>query len=223
MEFQAYDKQIDTLSSAKIPDTVTQILWLNQPTQNSLLTSNAREIKLWKIQQKQLKKGESAVRNLKRGYGLHIPKLKKSSDTDYSSKLQHTFKSESETTIHKLSLNVDKENFIAIDIHSVGLWNLEKATRHTTFKLIDNKTKTGNTTSSAISGGCFNQYGQNSIFLYTQCTGEINICDFRERSDFSKRPSIQLKTSLHNNISTHQQYTNFLNYCSGAEFLPDSN
>jgi hypothetical protein len=143
------------------------------------------------------------VRNLKRGHGLHIPKLKKSSDTDYSSKLQHTFKSESDSTIHKLSLNVDKENFIAIDIHSVSLWNLEKATRHTTFKMIDNKTKTGSLTSSAISGGCFNQFGQSTLFLYTQCTGEINICDFREKSDFSKRPSIQLKTGLHNNISSH--------------------
>jgi hypothetical protein len=49
MEFQAFDKQIDTLSSQKIPDTITQILWLNEPTSNSLLTSNARGVKLWKI------------------------------------------------------------------------------------------------------------------------------------------------------------------------------
>lgn len=49
MEFQAFDKQIDTLSSQKIPDTVTQILWLTQPTTNNLLTANARGVKLWKI------------------------------------------------------------------------------------------------------------------------------------------------------------------------------
>ena len=99
------------------------------------------------------------MRSLKRGHGLQIPKLKKSNETDYSAKLQHTFKSDSEISIHKLSLNVDQENFMAIDINSLSLWSLNKSTRHTTFKIIDNKSSTGVSSTSAISGGSFNQFG----------------------------------------------------------------
>jgi len=49
MEFQAFDKQIDTLSSNKIAETVTQLLWLTEPSTNHLLTANSRGVKLWKI------------------------------------------------------------------------------------------------------------------------------------------------------------------------------
>lgn len=75
MEFQAHERQIDTLSSQLIPDMVSQILWLNQPTQNSLLTANSKEIRLWKIKQKYPKHVEQAKRNFKRGFGLVIPKF----------------------------------------------------------------------------------------------------------------------------------------------------
>ena len=53
---------------------VSQILWLNYPSQSSLLTANSKEIRLWKIKQKQPKRIDQAARNYKRGLGLVIPK-----------------------------------------------------------------------------------------------------------------------------------------------------
>lgn len=55
MEFQAHQKSIDYYSNQEIPDMVSNILWLSQPTKKSLLTCNAREIKLWSIKEKQPK------------------------------------------------------------------------------------------------------------------------------------------------------------------------
>ena len=55
MEFQAHLKSIDYYSNQEIPDMVSNILWLSQPTKKSLLTCNAREIKLWSIKEKQPK------------------------------------------------------------------------------------------------------------------------------------------------------------------------
>jgi hypothetical protein len=144
MEFQAFDKQIDTLSSQKIPDTVTQILWLNEPTSNSLLTSNSRGVKLWKIQQKYQKKFDSAQRNFKRGLGVTIPKNKTNdTESEYQAKFQHLFKLGNEVNIHKLSLSIDKENFLTGDINSICLWNLATTKRTTTFKIFENGPKTG--------------------------------------------------------------------------------
>jgi len=62
-----------------------------------------------------------------------------------------------------------------------------------------------------ISSATFNLHSQSQIFLYTQSNGNINICDFREKSDFSYRPSILLSTSTEN-LST--VYANWLNYVS---------
>ena len=198
MEFQAFDKQIDTLSSQKIPDTVTQILWLNEPTSNSLLTSNARGVKLWKIQQKCQKKFESAQRNFKRGLGITVPKNKTNdSDIDYQAKCQHLFRNGTEVNIHKLSLSVDKENFLTADINSICLWNLATTKRQTTFKMFENGPKTGAHNSAAISSASFNQFGSSCMFLYTLSNGDIHICDLRERSNFSRKSSQMMRTSAH--------------------------
>jgi hypothetical protein len=55
---------------------VSQILWLNYPTSNSLLTANSKEIRLWKVKEKQPKKADSSARHMKRGFGLAIPRAK---------------------------------------------------------------------------------------------------------------------------------------------------
>ena len=50
--------------------------------------------------------------------------------------------------------------------------------------------------------------------------GDIKICDFREKSDFSSSASLSLSTSQHNpNVS--QTYATWLNNVSSASFLPN--
>jgi len=86
---------------------VSQILWLSQPTQNSILTANSKEIRLFKIKQKQLKRVDQATRNFKRGFGLVIPKFSSIGEPVCSAKHQHSFKICAESNIHSLSLNID--------------------------------------------------------------------------------------------------------------------
>jgi len=88
-------------------------------------------------------------------------------------------------------MNIDKENFLSSDDKSVFLWNLNKANRETSYSLV-NFDKTKNNSEPIISNACFNQFGNNSMFLYCLSTGDINICDIREKSDFSKKSSILL-------------------------------
>jgi serine/threonine-protein phosphatase 2A regulatory subunit B len=59
------------------------------------------------------------------------------------------------------------------------------------------------------------------MFLYTMSNGQVNICDYRDRSDFSTSASISLNTAAQNQYS--YVYSNWLNYVSTAAFLPDQN
>lgn len=70
--------------------------------------------------------------------------------------MQHFFKTGTETAIHKLSLNIDKENFLTCDVNSVSLWNLNKAQRTTAFKIYENGPKSGLIGPPAISSAAFN-------------------------------------------------------------------
>jgi hypothetical protein len=59
-EFQAHEKSFDTLSSQEIPDTITQMLWVNTLGGRKVMTSNSLCIKLWNLKEKQNYKVESA-------------------------------------------------------------------------------------------------------------------------------------------------------------------
>lgn len=56
--------------------------------------------------------------------------------------------------------------------------------------------------------------------MYTTSNGLINICDIREKSDFSRKASITLSTQTESNPSV---FSHWLNYVSQASFLRDSN
>ena len=118
-------------------------------------------------------------------------------------------------------MSVDKENFLTADINSICLWNLGTTKRTTTFKIFENGPKTGSLNSAAISSASFNQFGNSCMFLYTLSNGDIHICDLRERSNFSRKSSQLMRTSAHMQIGPNSIYSNYLSYCSGAEFLPD--
>jgi len=59
------------------------------------------------------------------------------------------------------------------------------------------------------------------MFLYTTSFGNINICDVREKSNFSVRPTTRLcnQSAAEGPLS---MYASSLNFVSSASFLPDS-
>lgn len=117
---------------------VSQICWTNQPTKSSLLTCNARTIKLWSLKKRFQHKSESAKRLFKKGLGLVLPKGRPQvSDVEPVAKLCHTFKCGLENNLHSLSTSSDMLNFLSADEKSVNIWSLDMADKHTVFNLID--------------------------------------------------------------------------------------
>ena len=124
MEFQAHEKGFDYYSSQEIPDMVTQLSWV--PTaRRALITSSAKEVKLWSLKTKNIVKFQSAKQLCKRGHGLQIPKCARQ-EGDTVASLHHTFKSELISGVHSLSVSTDKENFLSADEKSINLWNLSE-------------------------------------------------------------------------------------------------
>lgn len=74
MEFNAYDQAIDYYSNQKVPEMISAILWLTQPTSKSLLTCNAKQVKLWNIKEKQPQIYNSSQKTLLAKNRLIIPK-----------------------------------------------------------------------------------------------------------------------------------------------------
>jgi len=184
-----------------------------------MLTANAWSIQLWKVCPKTIynKPRENARRMCKKGRGLVLPS-RGAGEATCASKPLHTFKHGNEHNLHSLSLSPDGENFLAADETRISLWNLDYNKRTTVFDLLHfDKAKTQGLVSSAS----FNQQGQDCMFLYTTSRGTINVCDFRERSDFSARPSLQLSTSLANNYK-QDAYSKWLDYVSSATLLGDT-
>ena len=99
------------------------------------------------------------------------------------------------------------------------MWNLERSHNGTVFNLVD---LNSNKSDELVSSASFNGFGSSCVFLYTTSKGMINICDFREKSNFTNRPSQQLSTALANK-GQNDQYNRLLDYVSSALFLNDAN
>lgn len=68
-----------------------------------------------------------------------------------------------------------------------------------------------------ITSARFNQ-SQGTVFMYTTSHGRINICDFREHSDFHKRPSVMLDAAVRT-AGKGSVFNKWTNAVSEARFL----
>lgn len=90
-----------------------------------LLTQNKKVVKLWRIQDKTLKKTESCRKMLTKNKGIVFPKTKTTVEGK-TSKLMHTFKTGKEHHLHSMSQSADSENFLTADESSINLFNIER-------------------------------------------------------------------------------------------------
>ena len=85
----------------------------------------------------------------------------------------------------------DNENFLTSDESHVMMWNLERPGKSEVYNLIDyNRHKYQSGEERILSMSCSST---NNTFIYTTSTGCIRICDLRESSNFTNRPTIELK------------------------------
>lgn len=125
---------------------------------------------------------------LQKGRGLVFPKSK-NIDKETKGKCLHTYKYGNEQNLHSVSMAPDCENFLTADSNRISLWNMEKS-KSTVFSLIDYNRKHASENDERITSAKFNSsQSQSCVFLYTTSFGKINVCDFREKSNFSSTPS----------------------------------
>ena len=101
-----------------------------------MLTSNSRQVKLFRIVSKKVKKSESVKKKIAKGKGLCMPKTKVISESK-EGKHVATYKSGKEQHLHTVSLAFDQENFITADESRINLWNLERPGEHPVYNLLD--------------------------------------------------------------------------------------
>ena len=208
------------LNSSDISEEVTGIEWLNNGhcQKPLMLTQNDRTIKLWRLQDKTKKTHESAKKLLNKGKGIIFPKTKTQVEGK-SSKLLKTFKTGKEFHLHSLSQSADTENFLAADEFGINLYNLESAS--SIFNMVDFERIKDRSLQESITCARFNQ-NQGTVFLYGTTQGKVNVCDFRENSDFHKTASTVLDAAQKNAATKAGVFNKWTNAISDARFVGDS-
>ncbi len=213
-------KSFDVLQSQDISETVTAIEWINSAGQQpTMLASNSRQTKLFKIVTKQVKKCESAKKKLVKGKGLAMPKTKVVSESK-EGKHFYTYKTGNEAHIHSLTMCPDHENFINADDNIVNLWNIERPGKNPVYNLIDYERRKAVDDDEIITATKFS-CTQNT-FLYTTSKGHIRVCDLRESSNFQHRPSVEFNVMAAHAKRAGSQFDKFLMNVSDAKFVPGS-
>lgn len=128
-----------------------------------------------------------------------------------------TFKTGKEQNLHSLSLSPDCENFLATDKSRIWLWNLERSGQNPVYSLIDYNRDKVSDDDEQITSAKFSQDGR-GMFLYSTNTGHINVCDFRESSNFHKSPSLSFKVPSRKVGSN--LFDKWINVVSDAQFVP---
>lgn len=181
-----------------------------------LLSSNARSIKLWRLQDRKTKKYESAKRLAAKGKGICFPKSKVVSD-GFDAKQIFTFKSGKEQHLHSVSLAPDGENFISCDENRLNLWNLHGDNRKTIQNLVDYDRKAAGPDDERMTFAKF--HNTSPVLVYSTNTGKINVCDLRERSSFHNKPSLSFEVQTGKGLGNI--FGKWINCVSSATFVGD--
>ena len=181
-EIQAFEKEIDVLSSREISTTVTALEWVNpsRAQKPAFLVANSKAIKLYRLEPKRKVKTESIQKLVAKGGMIRIPRTRVCEEV-IEPKLITTFKSGNDNHLHSASLMEDGELFLTADNSKINLWNLYREGADVQ-NLVDlGKTKSSNF-DEVVKFAKFDTQSQS--FLYTTSSGKINICDLRESSSF---------------------------------------
>jgi serine/threonine-protein phosphatase 2A regulatory subunit B len=117
-EFQSHSKEFDPLRSMEIEETITGLSWLNpQGKYLKIVSTNNRNIKLWKIFEKTERKViKSATKD------LNIPKLQ-SADSSYTANLQLCLPPKHLSSINSISGSKNEEYLLSTDEVQALYWN----------------------------------------------------------------------------------------------------
>ena len=116
-----------------------------------------------------------------------------------------------------MSVSPDNEIFFASDESRINMFHIEKS-QSQIYNLIDYERKSTTVEDEMITNLTVNPFNS-SMLLFTTSTGKINMCDLRERSEFSKRPSLVLENTHKNSKLSSNVFSKWINSVSEAKFV----
>ena len=122
--------------------------------------------------------------------------------------------------MHTVSQSADQENFLAADEWQINLYNLHRQSEESIFNMVDLERTKDKLQMELITNARFKP-DHGTVFLYTTTSGNINVCDVRERSDFHKRPSVCFDAAVKNIGAKGSAFTKWTNSVSEARFVGD--
>ena len=179
-EFQSHFKEFDCLKSVDIEPKINAIEFLPSENEGSfVLTSNDKTIKLWKINEKMVKKSEKFSRkaNITKN-NLTMPRIKVV-DTGLTPSIKRTYPMLHNYNINSISSCCNNENFLSADDLTVNLWSLSVTDK--SFTTVDIAPKSLNEISEVITAAKFDPQ-QDTGFSYSTSKGCIRVCDLRTNS-----------------------------------------
>ncbi len=191
-EFQSHDAEFDYLKSLEIEEKINKIKWCKRTNQaHFLLSTNDKNIKLWKIYEKQIRMvAENNLSDLQYNSGssanshnlsinsLHLPRLTLH-DKIVAASPKRIYSNAHAYHINSISINSDAETFMSTDDLRINLWNLNIPDQ--SFNIVDIKPANMEELTEVITSAEFHPQSCN-LFMYSSSKGAIKLADMRENA-----------------------------------------
>ena len=178
-QFQSHVAEFDYLKSLEIEGKVTQLKFLpsGRSRHLTMLTTNEKTVKLWKISRKSIYTSDS-VKSI--GNGLSETNLsmpRKHSIGGYQAHLQRQFNSGHAYHINSVTISSDGESFASADDLRINLWGFEDGSK--CFNVVDCKPANMEDLSEVITCAAFHPWHAHTLAFSTS-KGCIKVADLRQ-------------------------------------------
>ena len=181
-EFQSHEPEFDYLKSLEIEEKINQIAWCKRSTSAlTLLSTNDKTIKLWKVHEKRMK--AVAQMNVEAGRlggpvpldSLRMPSLR-SGEAQMVASTRRVYGNAHAYHINSIAVNSDGQTFLSADDLRINLWSLENA--KLSFNIVDIKPPTLEELTEVITAADFHPTSCN-LFMYASSRGSVRLADMR--------------------------------------------
>ncbi|TVU34438.1 hypothetical protein EJB05_16270 [Eragrostis curvula] len=200
-EFQSHEPEFDYLKSLEIEEKINKIKWCQEANGAVfLLSTNDKTVKLWKVQEKKVKKvsqmnldrSTAPINGRPGGVGspngtisnggvgtlasLRLPVVT-CQETSLCASTRRVYTHAHDYHINSISNNSDGETFISADDLRINLWNLEISNQ--SFNIVDVKPTNMEDLTEVITSAEFHPTHCNTL-AYSSSKGSIRLVDMRQ-------------------------------------------
>eukprot|EP00127_Corallochytrium_limacisporum_P000466 Clim_evm22s13 gene=Clim_evmTU22s13 len=182
-EFQSHECEFDYLKSLEIEEKINKIRWLqhSKTHSRSLLSTNDKTIKLWKIFERPMVElvpdpdlpiDPSSITSREQ---LRLPRVRKT-ETVVAAQQKKVYANAHAYHVNSISINSDQELFLSADDLRINLWHLDKTDQ--SFNIVDIKPVNMEELQEVITAAEFHPSHCN-VFAYSSSKGTMKLCDMR--------------------------------------------